>query len=431
MKVYIETYGCRMNICDSEVILSILSSSGHVHVKDIKQADVIILNCCSVREIGHERTFERLSSLAMEGLNERKIVVAGCFATQLDKCVFDTFPFIDIVIGPDSYRKLPLLLKIDNGSNVIVKESFPGEMYSDIVPVRDIEDKTTAAITVMKGCNQYCSYCIEPYTRGKESSRDIQSIIAESLRIQDKGYKELTLVGHIIDRYEYGFATLLDHVAKACPGLRVKFLSSHPSTFSDEIAGVIAKNKNIMRVVHLPLQSGSDEVLARMSRGYKVSDFKNRIRRIREIVPDIKIITDIMTGFCGETESDFQDTLRIIEELRFDDINAFCFSMRKGTSASKRYVDDVPEEIKRKRYEEVISLRDSIRVKKYETEIGHTIKVFNEGSWDKNPSLSYGRDYYLRTITYQDNPGIPINQEVKVKVLSVDANSLFGEIVEQ
>ena len=429
MRIYIETYGCRMNICDSEVILSILQSNGHAYCADIHRADVIILNCCSVREVGHEKTFARLSELKHQGLDNKLIVLAGCFATQLDKSIFDRFPFVDIVIGPDSYRKLPAMLKAQERPNVIVKESSPAEMYADVVPLRVIEDKTTAAITVMKGCNQYCSYCIEPYTRGKESSRDMQSILEESQRIRKKGYKEITLVGHIIDRYAYGFAELLESVAESCPELRIKFLSSHPLTFTEEMAQVIRRNSNIMRVVHLPLQSGSDEVLHRMNRGYNINQFKEKVHLVRETVPGISIVTDIMTGFCGESNEDFEKTLEVIRELQFDDINAFCFSLRHGTKAAKSLHDDVPESVKQTRYREVCLLRDEIKFKKYSNDVGNTFTVFNEGRWYQNPNYFFGRDHNLRTVLFEGNDSIPINETLRIKITSVSAEYLFGAIV--
>ena len=425
MNIYIETYGCRMNICDSQVILSILEQSGHSYCADICHSDVIILNCCSVREVGHEKTFERLSRIEAMGLANKIIVLAGCYATQLDHSIFGLFPFVDIIIGPDSYRKLPDLLLANKGLHAIVQETLPGEMYADIVPKRYLEDTVTAAITIMKGCNQYCSYCIEPFTRGQEQSRDPESVLQECKRIEAEGYKELTLVGHIIDRYLFGFAELLEQAAIQCPNLRIKYLSSHPLTYTDQILDVVRRHENIMRVVHLPIQSGSDSVLKRMNRGYTIEQYKARYKSIKKVIPDISIVTDIMVGFCGETDEEFKETLNVVQELEFDDINVFSFSMRHGTAAFKKYHDDVPERIKERRRNEVIALRDNIKLKNHRLLIGTDTIVFNEGLWHNDPSYFWGRDHHLRICIFKTDRVIQINEQIKLRVQSAAADHLL------
>ena len=428
MTVYIETYGCRMNICDSEILLSILAAKGFNQIDRMEDADVIILNCCSVREIGHERTFSRLEQIAEKGLQSRTIVICGCFATQLDKILFDRYPFVDIIIGPDQYRSLPDLIS-DKKSHFVLNGDCLDEMYADIVPIRTIEDKTTAAITIMKGCNQFCSYCIEPYTRGKEHSRDMKSILHECRNIADQGYRELTFVGHIIDRYAYGFADLLERTSVLCPELRIKFLSSHPVTFSDDILHVMKRHDNIMHVVHLPVQSGSNSVLRRMHRGYTVEQYRERYKIVKHEIPDISIVTDIMVGFCGETEEDFRQTLSLIHELRFDDINVFRFSMRNGTAAARHYVDDVPESVKDERYNAVLAARDIIKKAAYKAEIGHVIPVIVEGRWPKDKSFLFGRDHRLRTILFKTEKDLPVNSDVRVLVNDVTSSVLIGTAV--
>ena len=428
MNVYIETYGCRMNICDSEILLSILAAKGFSQCSRMEEADVIILNCCSVREIGHEKTFSRLEQITEKELQSRTIVICGCFATQLDRTLFDKYPFVDIIIGPDQYRSLPDLIS-DKKRHVVLNGSCLDEMYADIVPLRTIEDKTTAAITIMKGCNQYCSYCIEPYTRGKEHSRDMKSILHECRNIADQGYRELTFVGHIIDRYAYGFADLLEQAAELCPEMRIKFLSSHPITFSDDILNVMKRHGNIMNVVHLPVQSGSNSVLRRMHRGYTVEQYIERYKIVKQEIPDISIVTDIMVGFCGETEEDFQQTLSLIQELRFDDINVFRFSMRKGTAAARQFVDDVPENVKDERYNAVIEARDAIKEAAYKADIGRSITVIVEGRWPKDNSFLFGRDHRLRTILFKTEEDFPVNSDVKVLVSDVTPNALIGTVV--
>ena len=303
------------------------------------------------------------------------------------------------------------------------------EMYADIVPLRTIEDKTTAAITIMKGCNQYCSYCIEPYTRGKEHSRDMKSILHECRNIADQGYRELTFVGHIIDRYAYGFADLLEQAAELCPELRIKFLSSHPITFSDDILNVMKRYSNIMHVVHLPVQSGSNSVLRRMHRGYTVEQYKERYKIVKWEIPDISIVTDIMVGFCGETEDDFQQTLSLIRELRFDDINIFRFSMRNGTAASRQFRDDVPESVKDERYKAIIEARDAIKEAAYKADIGRTIPVIVEGRWPADRSFLFGRDHRLRTILFKSEDNLPINADAQVLINEVTPSVLIGSVV--
>ena len=427
MKVYIETYGCRMNICDSEILLSILAGAGIDQCDRIEDAEIIVLNCCSVREVGHEKTFSRLDYIYSRGLQERIIVICGCFATQLDSSVFEQYPFVDIIIGPDQYRSLPSLIQ-KRKRHTILNGSLLNEMYSDIVPLRTIEDSTTAAITIMKGCNQFCSYCIEPYTRGREQSRDMASILRECRNIANQGYRELTFVGHIIDRYEFGFAQLLDKAAAISPELRIKYLSSHPLTFTDDIIETVKRHDNIMRVVHLPVQSGADSVLERMHRGYTIREYKERYRTIKREIPDMTIVTDIMVGFCGETDEEFRQTIDLISELSFDDINVFRFSMRKGTSAFNKYQDDVPEGIKIERYKAVHDLSEAIKYTAYSREIGKTIPIIVEGRWPGDDRFQFGRDHRLRTILFKADKQLPVNADAKVRITEVTGQVLKGLI---
>ena len=432
---YIETYGCRMNICDSEVIIAILSNDGYQYTEDISSSDIVILNSCSVREDGHNKIYERLAYFGAEDDIKRKtIVITGCFASLLEQTLFEKYPYVNIIANPNCYRALPTLLdKVGKGDNhLIAVVDDNDELYEDILPIREIEDATTAAINVMKGCNQNCSYCIEPITRGKEHCRSVKSIIGEALDIADKGYKELTLVGHLIDKYKwveasdgkvYDFAMLLGMVAETCPNLRIKFLSSHPSYLSDNIVQTILDYPNIMHVLHLPIQSASDEVLKRMNRGYTADMFIKRVKRIRSMIPDISIITDIMVGFCGETWKDFQKTVELVKLLKFDDINVFRFSMRSKTIASRIYVDDVCEEEKQKRYEIIKELNDSIKLDKMQELIGKQLYVIVEGKNSLNQS--FGRDMNHRTVIIAADD-IEINQCVKVVVDSVSPKYLYG-----
>lgn len=432
---YIETYGCRMNICDSETIIAILSDAGCRYCTSLDEADTVILNSCSVREDGHNRIFERLDYFSTDKtLTDKTIIITGCFASLLDRSIFDRYPFVDMVVNPNCYRSLPAMLqKTEEGqTHLTASVSDNEELYEDILPVREIEDCTTAAINVMKGCNQNCSYCIEPITRGKEHCRSIHSIIREARDIADKGYMELTLVGHLIDKYrwtdpedsqEYDFAGLLGRVAEECPGLRIKFLSSHPSYMTEKIVGVMKEHDNIMHVVHLPVQSGSDSVLRRMHRGYTREMFTKRVQEIRSMIPGITVITDIMVGFCGETLEDFEQTVSLVRELEFEDINVFRFSMRSGTKAAELYADDVSEEEKMRRYGIIRDLRDEIKDRKLRALEGRTLEVIIEGT--TSDGKPYGRDMNHRTAVVT-GCGHEYNRKVEVIVDKVSDGKLYG-----
>lgn len=437
-RFYIETYGCRMNICDSEIIVSILEQSGYSHTDNIADADIIIFNSCSVREVGHSKVFERLNAL-QKSANSPLLVIAGCFATLLDRSVLDKYPDIDLVVNPNDYRLLPKLIEYAfvGQRHFISHTNVEDELYEDIIPVRCFEDKTTAAITIMKGCEQYCSYCIEPFTRGREHSRSIVSILSEVKKIVSEGYREITLVGHIIDKYEstdpsdgspIDFARLLGIVAESAPQQRIKFLSSHPVTFTDDIVRVIKTHNNIMRVVHLPLQSGSDAVLQRMNRGYTVEDYKSCMERVRSAIPDISIITDIMVGFCSESDDDFRKTLDAVSSFRFNDVNVFEFSMRSGTVAHKRYADDIPLSEKQRRSAVVKSLRDNIKRELHRQLIGNTETIIVERV-SEDRTLFFGRDMYHRTVALPTKEGIRINDSVMVRIINADSRILNGDIV--
>lgn len=435
---YIETYGCRMNICDSEVIISILCEQGYRHTFDIKSADIIILNACSVREDGHNKIYQRLNAIREERLSSAILIIAGCFASLLKDDFFETYPYVDLIVNPNSYRDLPSFITNihKTGKQIHIVNDSP-EMYADIAPTRTLEDKTTAAITIMKGCNQYCSYCIEPFTRGGEHCMDINHILNEVERIERSGYKELTLVGHIIDKYKWinppngevtTFAKLLELVAIRGKNLRIKYLSSHPTYFSDDIIDVVARNPNIMRVVHLPLQSGSNEVLRRMNRGYSVEAFYNRVKAIRTKIPDMAIISDIIVGFCGETESDFDQTVDCVKELKFDNINIFKFSLRSKTLAAQKYIDDVSESLKTERAAIINKLNREIREQRFKQLIGSKIEIIVEGKWNNDSERWYGRDSKHQTVVFRHIPTVRINDVVSTTIIGINEQGLTGTI---
>lgn len=435
---YIETYGCRMNICDSEVIVAILSKAGMKYVNSMSDADVIILNSCSVREDGHNKIYERLTEIGKNAnLASKVIVVTGCFASLLTDKLFKQYDFVNIVVNPNCYRQLPdLLQQIRVGKDHLLKSLMDSdEMYGDILPQRVIEDRTTAAINVMKGCNQCCSYCIEPVTRGHEHCRDVESVLKECDDIVSLGYREITLVGHIIDKYHsidsksgknIDFAELLKIVAERCPEQRIKFLSSHPLFFDERIAQIILSHPNIMRVVHLPVQSGANKVLRRMDRGYTKEQFVELIGRLRRMIPDLTIITDVMVGFCGESHEEFEETVDLVKSLQFDDINVFCFSMRSRTKAFKLYADDVDEEEKIKRAQTVKDLRDSIKYQKNKRLLGQRIGVIVESK--DNLGRYYGRDMFHHSVYFTSDIPLAINDKVIVLVKKVSCQGLIGNV---
>lgn len=425
-----------MNICDSETIIAILDCAGYRYSKEIAASDIVILNSCSVREDGHNKIFERLECFKEDkSLMDKTIVIAGCFASQLDASLFEKYPFVDIIANPNCYRSLPeLLQRHDSGERYLVASiSDNDELYEDILPIREIEDCTTAAINVMKGCNQNCSYCIEPITRGKEHCRSLPSIIREARDIAESGYRELTLVGHLIDKYRwtdseegsvYDFAMLLDKVAEECPEVRIKFLSSHPSFMNDRIVAVMQKHDNIMHVVHLPVQSGSDEVLRRMHRGYTREQFIKRVQEIRSMIPGITVITDIMVGFCGERLTDFEQTVSLVRELEFEDINVFRFSMRSGTKAAALYEDDVTEDEKMRRYDVIKAIRDEIKSRKLSELIGSSLTIVIEGKTRKGQM--FGRDRNHRTVIVEGCAELEYNDIVTVTIENVIDGCLCG-----
>ena len=435
MKVYVETYGCRMNICDSEIIVSILESYNYQYTPILEEADVVVLNCCSVREVGHARTYQRIGELANILKDDVILCIAGCMSTQLQNDVFTFFPRLQIVISTTAYKDFPEVLNcIRNGKfkHLYVNGGKPNEVYDNILPTRVLEDQVTAAVTIMKGCDQYCNYCIEPYTRGMRTNRSYEGVMREIATIRQTGYQEITLFGHIVDLWEgklrgvpIGFAQLLDDIAKACPQQRIKFISSHPLTFSDEIVRVVKQNDNIMRVVHLPVQSGSDKILDRMNRRYTCEQFLQRVEAIRYEVPSLQIVTDIMVGFPGETDEDFQLTLDLLKHLRCANANVFAFSMRKGTMAYKTFEDDVPVEVKRERVKITKNLVSQIREEQMGTLINTVQTVIAEKD---NKDYWFGRDMYHRAIAFPPIKGIKIGQKINVKIDHIMDNQLIGTI---
>ena len=425
-KVYIETYGCQMNVNDSEVILSILQDAGYALTEDIEQADVILANTCSIRDNAEQRIWGRIDQFKIQKRKRNVIIgIVGCMAERLKD---ELLKAVDIVAGPDSYRTLPDLLKAvrpDNPQiNVLLSHE---ETYAEISPVRLDRNGISAFISIMRGCNNVCSYCIVPYTRGRERSRDAHTIVREAHELWENGYKEVTLLGQNVDSYKWEdvtFAKLLEMVAEVSPQLRVRFSTSHPKDISDEVIYTMARHENICRHIHLPVQSGSSVMLEKMRRKYDREWYLERVDKIRSVMPDCGITTDVIAGFSGETEQDHQDTLSLMEKVVFDSAFMFAYSERPGTLASKRYPDDIPYEVKTARLNEIIALQGRMSLKSNEKEIGKVMKVLVEGPSKRNPEELCGRAGSNKMCVFPSRGEKP-GDYCEVEVVSVTSATLL------
>ena len=428
-KVYIETYGCQMNVNDSEVILSILQDAGYVLTESIEEADVILANTCSIRDNAEQRIWGRIDQFKIQKKKRPGVVIGivGCMAERLKDKLLEA---VDIVAGPDAYRSMPELLKAVSPSspqiNVLLSHE---ETYADISPVRLDKNGISAFISIMRGCNNVCSYCIVPYTRGRERSRDAHTIVREATELWENGYKEVTLLGQNVDSYlwkDVNFARLLEMVAAVNPELRVRFSTSHPKDISDEVIYTMARHENICRHIHLPVQSGSSIMLEKMRRKYDREWYLERVEKIRSVMPDCGITTDVIAGFCGETEQDHQDTLTLMEKVVFDSAFMFAYSERPGTLASKKYPDDIPYEVKTARLNEIIALQGRMSLKSNEKEIGKVMKVLVEGPSKKNPAELCGRAGSNKMCVFPSRGEKP-GDYCEVRVVSVTSATLICE----
>ena len=397
-QVYIETYGCQMNVNDSEVILSVLQSNGYALTEDMNKADVILANTCSIRENAEQRIWGRIEQFRLQKKRNPAIVIGivGCMAERLKDKLLEK---VDLVAGPDSYRNIARMIadvRPDSPQiNVLLSRD---ETYSDISPVRLDKNGVSAYISIMRGCNNACSYCVVPYTRGAERSRDPHSIVREAEELFANGYKEVNLLGQNVDSYLWksaegnvNFAGLLEMVSAVSPELRVRFSTSHPKDISDEVLLTMAAHENICRHIHLPVQSGSSTMLEKMRRKYDREWYLERVAKIREIMPDCGLSTDVIAGFSGETEEDHQDTLSLFREVCFDSAFMFQYSERPGTLASKKYPDDIAPEVKTARLNEIIELQTRMSLESNRRNIGETFKVLVEGPSKRNESDLCGR----------------------------------------
>ncbi len=437
-KIYIETYGCQMNVGDSEVIFSILGKEGYERTESMDEADVILANTCSVRDNAEQRIWGRIEVFHKQKEKRSGVVVGivGCMAERLKDKLLDTHK-VDLVAGPDSYRTLPALLKdiAPDKPQINVMLSHE-ETYADIVPVRTDRNGVSAFISIMRGCNNVCSYCVVPYTRGAERSRDPQTIVNEARDVFGKGYKEVTLLGQNVDSYNWkpaegegcDFPKLLEMVARISPELRVRFATNHPKDISDELIGTMARYDNICNHIHLPVQSGSDRLLEKMRRRYTAEWYLERVAKIREVLPGCGITTDVIAGFCSETEEDHQQTLELFRKVGFDYAYMFYYSERPGTLAARHYPDDVPLDVKTRRLNEIIALQNELSLKSNQNDIGKTFKVLVEGPSKKNPDELCGRSGSNKMCVFP-GCGHKAGDYVDVKVLSCTSATLIGKLV--
>ncbi|MFC3198423.1 tRNA (N6-isopentenyl adenosine(37)-C2)-methylthiotransferase MiaB [Parapedobacter deserti] len=434
-KLYIESYGCQMNFSDSEIVASILLDKGFETTRDYKEADVIFINTCSIRENAEQRVRNRLKEFeSAKAKNPGMVVgVLGCMAERLKSKFLEEEKLVDVVVGPDAYRDLPNLIeKVDDGSRAVNVLLSREETYADISPVRLNTNGVTAFISIMRGCDNMCSFCVVPFTRGRERSRDPQSIVKEARDLFNAGYREVTLLGQNVDSYKYEaitFARLLEMVAQVDPLLRVRFSTSHPKDITDEVLHTMAQHENICKYIHLPVQSGNSRVLKLMNRTYDREWYVERVDAIRRIIPNCGLSTDVITGFCSETEAEHQDTLSIMDYVKFDFAYMFAYSERPGTLAAKRYADDVPEAVKKRRLTEVVDRQRNHSLARLQTYVGKTHKVLIEGFSKRSDRDYCGRNDQNTMVVFPVDKRYKVGDYVHVFAEHCTSATLIGKIV--
>jgi len=440
-RFYIESYGCQMNFSDSEIVASILGDAGFVPTKSMEDAHLILINTCSIREKAEHNVRQRLRIFdKIKKKNPSLLVgVLGCMAERLKTKFLEEEKLVDLVVGPDAYRDLPNLVATaedgEKGVNVFLSRE---ETYADISPMRLDSNGVSGFISIMRGCDNMCSFCVVPYTRGRERSRNAFSIVAEATDLVEKGYKEVTLLGQNVDSYKWenpetkekvNFAQLLEMVALVSPQLRIRFSTSHPKDITDEVLYTIAKYKNICNYIHLPVQSGNDRVLKLMNRTYDSAWYKERVESIYRIIPDCAISTDIITGFCSETEAEHQDTLEMIRFAKYTLGYTFFYSERPGTLAAKKYTDDIPLDVKKRRLAEVIVIQREISFEHNQEDIGKTFEILIDGISKKSDDDFKGRNSQNKVIIFPKQEGLAIGDYVHVKVIGLTSATLIGEVI--
>ena len=451
-KLYIESYGCQMNFSDSEIVASILQKAGFDTTSDIQQADVVFLNTCSIREKAEQTVRNRL--LHIQGLKKQNpgmmVGLLGCMAERLKTKLLEEEKIVDLIAGPDAYRDLPeLISQVDEGDRAVNTFLSRDETYADIAPVRLNSNGVTAFISIMRGCDNMCSFCVVPFTRGRERSRDPYSIVAEAKDLFEKGYREVTLLGQNVDSYRWSeqennkawiekkeihevinFAQLLEKVASVSPDLRVRFSTSHPKDITDDVLKTMARFENICKYIHLPAQSGNSSVLDRMNRGYTREWYLEKIKKIRTLLGDgCGISSDIITGFCSETEEEHQDTLSLMDSVSFDFSYMFAYSERPGTPAAKKFSDDIPLDTKKKRLDEIIKKQNAHSLRRNTTDIGKVYKVLIEGHSRRSVEYLQGRNSSNKVVIFPRKTKTR-GEYVMVRVEDCTGATLLGRIVE-
>ncbi len=437
-KLFIETYGCQMNVADSEVVASIMEMDGFELTESITDANAIFVNTCSVRDNAEQKVIQRLKYFqSLKKKNKGLVVgVIGCMAERVKEELI-TDHGVNIVVGPDAYLDIPNLINsVEAGEKAINVELSKTETYKDVMPTR-IGKSISGFVSIMRGCDKFCTYCIVPYTRGRERSREMESILNEIRDLEQKGYKEVTLLGQTVNSYKYTddngktihFPELLATIAETVPNMRIRFTSPHPKDMTDETLEVMAKYKNICRFIHLPVQSGSNAVLQRMNRKYTREWYLDRVAAMRRLMPDISIGTDIFCGFSGETEKDHQDSLDLMRQSAFDMAFMFKYSERPGTVAAKRLPDDIPEETKIRRLNEIIALQNELSAISNKNDIGKEYEVLVEGFSKRSKEQLFGRTSQNKVVIFP-REGRHIGEFIRVRILSASSATLIAEVVE-
>lgn len=446
-KLYLESYGCAMNFSDSEVVASILKKEGYTTTRDFEIADVILVNTCSIRDKAEQTVRQRLHIFKKQKKTKPGLVIGvlGCMAERLKDTLLEQEKLVDLVVGPDAYRDLPSLLEgVEGGQRAVNVLLSREETYADISPVRLSESGVTAFISITRGCDNMCSFCVVPFTRGRERSRNPLSIVAEARELVENGYKEVTLLGQNVDSYRWNiskkgeienpdipttsFAQLLEMVAKVSPELRVRFSTSHPKDLTDEVIITMSKYKNICDYIHLPVQSGSNEMLKKMNRNHTVEWYLERIQKIKEIIPNCGISTDIITGFCDETEENHLDTMKLFKQVKFNLAYMYYYSERPKTLAERKFEDNVPLDVKKRRLSEIVAIHRQNALEQNQNTVGKTYEVLVEGEPKKNKEQYSGRtseNYYV----VFPKKGLKKGEYINVKIVDCSSATLIGEVI--
>lgn len=433
-KLYVETYGCQMNAGDTEIVVSLMQDEGYFYTDRVEEADIVLVNTCSIRDNAEQRVWGRLSELRRYRKAKPSLIlgVIGCMAERLKESLIESEYGVDIVAGPDAYRDLPRLVREveagGKGINVLLSRE---ETYAEVAPVRLDKNGVSAFISIMRGCNNYCSYCVVPYTRGIERSRDPKTILAEAKTLFENGYREVTLLGQNVNSYKFGdvdFPELMRRVAEVSPLLRVRFATSHPKDMSDALLEVMASKPNICRCIHLPAQSGSTVMLEKMNRKYTREWYLDRIAAIRRYMPDCAITTDLIAGFSGETEEDHQQTLSLMREVGYEFAYMFKYSERPGTFAQRHMGDDIPEELKTRRLSEIIELQNELSAESNRRDVGKEFEILVEGVSKRSDKQLFGRTSQNKVVVF-DRADFKAGDYVRVRVTAASSATLQGEVI--